>query len=212
MSDTKKFDVGDYVRHEKRPEWGVGVVVKAQRVTHDGVVGQRLGIRFESQGLITVNTAVIGVIERCESGDSEGQACVDGVEDRDEVLRRLSGLPAGATDPRLPLAPRLGATLDLYRFGHDLRSVFDWAVAQTGMRDPLGEYSRHELELAFLSFEKKRERCLGELVSRLKYGCSARRGRKEAEGEKWITGKRVLREAMSRHNAAAREALRRAMN
>ncbi len=51
------FSFGDEVVHAKKPEWGTGVVSKAQNVIKDGKPAQSLTIRFKRGGLKTINTA-----------------------------------------------------------------------------------------------------------------------------------------------------------
>ena len=64
----------------------------------------------------------------------------------DEVMARL---PEAATDPFSGLEARLKATLGLYRFTDQGGSLLDWAAAQSGLKDPLSEFSRHDLERHF---------------------------------------------------------------
>ena len=50
------FGFGDRVRNRKRPEWGVGSVVKAENASVNGHAGQRLSVRFPSVGVKTLST------------------------------------------------------------------------------------------------------------------------------------------------------------
>jgi len=63
-------------------------------------------------------------------------------------------LPEAATDPFSTLTKRAAATLNLYRFTPSGASLLDWAVMQSGMRDPLSRYNRHELETLFSRFKQ----------------------------------------------------------
>lgn len=110
--------------------------------------------------------------------------------------REIWSLPEAMTDPFAGLGRKLRVTLDSFRFGNDPRSLTDWAVAQTGLNDPLTKYNRHELEEAFKRFARERERHLVELV---------RAARREHKTE-------VLDQAMQGHlQPSARQALKKAM-
>ncbi len=70
-----------------------------------------------------------------------------------EVARLMTRLPENATDPFLPLRKRLEATLGFYRYGDAGPSgLLDWAAIQTGLKDPLSRFNRHELEQWFSKF------------------------------------------------------------
>jgi len=72
------------------------------------------------------------------------------------------------TDPFASLGARLKATLESFRYSTDAKSIIDWAVAQTGLNDPLSKYTRHELEGAFPRFAHLRDKHLQELVKQIK--------------------------------------------
>lgn len=80
----------------------------------------------------------------------------------------LAELPEAMTDPFLSLRRRLHATLESFRFSLEPRSLIDWAVAQTGLDDPLSQYTRHELEEAFAQFRRQRDQHLQSLVRAIK--------------------------------------------
>ena len=77
-------------------------------------------------------------------------------------------LPDAMTDPFATLPQRLKATLDSYRFSTEARSLIEWAMAQTGLNDPLTKYARQELELGFARFARDRDNHLKQLVRQLK--------------------------------------------
>jgi len=58
MAQTPQFSPGDVVAHTLRPEWGEGIVDKAQLITHEGKPAQRLEIKFTHKGRVTLNTAM----------------------------------------------------------------------------------------------------------------------------------------------------------
>ncbi len=80
----------------------------------------------------------------------------------------LAELPEAMTDPFVSERQRLDATLDSFRFSNTPRSLMDWAVAQTGLDDPLSHYTRHELEEGFSRFQHQRNQHLQSLVRQLK--------------------------------------------
>lgn len=153
---------GDRIRHPKRPEWGVGEVTRVELITHDGQSEQRVWVRFKSVGLKTL-LASIAQPEHTEpaKSDLESQFHAQPTLVDLEALREggwlgdiakkkpedaMRSLPPRATDPFLSASKRLEHTLSLYRFGAHGRSLIEWAVAQSGLEDPLSRFSRHELE------------------------------------------------------------------
>lgn len=83
----------------------------------------------------------------------------------DEVMAKI---PEGCTDPFRTIDQRLAATLQLYRFSDMGGSLIDWAAAQTGLKDPLSRFNRHELERFFKRFAHNRDEHLKKLVLELK--------------------------------------------
>ncbi len=59
----------------------------------------------------------------------------------------LVSIPETARDPFLSVWDRLIFTLNLYRFTKTPKAITEWAIAQSGMVDPLSEFTRQELEL-----------------------------------------------------------------
>ena len=58
----------------------------------------------------------------------------------------MTGLPPAATDPFLSLRRRLENTLALYRFDPAGGKLIDWAIAQSGVEDPMTRFNRNQLE------------------------------------------------------------------
>jgi hypothetical protein len=83
----------------------------------------------------------------------------------DEVMAKI---PEPCTDPFRTLDQRVAATLLLYRFSDSGGSLIDWAAAQTGLKDPLSRFNRHELERFFKRFAFNRDEHLKKLVLELK--------------------------------------------
>ena len=126
-------------------------------------------------------------------GDATGWL---GALQQDRSAEELSHLPDSLTDPFANLANRLAAVCDSFRFSTEARSLTAWAVAQTGMADPLTKYSRQELEEAFGRYAHKRQMHLQDLVRQIK----------RQHDPSLLTG--AMRSAV---HAEARRALQRAM-
>ncbi len=176
---SERFEFGQEVRHPKCPEWGVGSVVKAEVVTVNGRNAQRLSVRFPGAGVKTLNTAYAKLEHVISEGPAESE-CVD--ESQVDVWDKISEsqwlapvaqkkieeamivLPEQARDPFARLEQRLAFTLGLYRFDRTGRGLIDWAVAQTGMKDPLTRFNRHQLEQYFDRWAFERDAHLGRLL------------------------------------------------
>ena len=185
MGQIAMFRVGDVVIHPRRPEWGEGKVQKASTVTHDGKTAQRVVVVFQNHGRVTINTAVAPLLPkgastpmstsgttRSSNSSSTAQGHSGGwlgsLGAKPNHAAELWRLPDSMSDPFVPPGRRLAATLDSFRYSTDARTLIDWAVAQTGLADPLSKYTRHELESAFSRFARDRNLHMLELVRTLK--------------------------------------------
>jgi hypothetical protein len=174
----QRFEFGDRVRHLKCPEWGIGSVVRVEGSHAGGKPSQRLTIRFPNAGLKTINSDLADlerVIEDSNGhpGEAEMPVAAWGRLNESEWLgsvarRRMEEamirLPLPARDPFRTLQHRLTFTLDLYRFERGGGSLLDWAVAQSGLDDPLTRFNRHELELLFDRWASERDNHLSRLL------------------------------------------------
>ncbi len=174
----RKFEAGDRVRHRRRPEWGIGSVVKAEGFSANGQRAQRVSVRFPNAGMKTISTAhaeleVVGDghgLNGAEPGhplagwDKMDQGAWLAPLARKKVEEALAGLPVDARDPFSSIRKRLEFSLDLYRFERTGRSLIDWAVAQTGIDDPLSRFSRQELEQHFERYAAERDGHLARLL------------------------------------------------
>jgi hypothetical protein len=182
---NSSFKRGDLVVHPRRPEWGNGVVKDAQPIQHENQPAQRLTVQFANKGRVILNTAIAPLALKgltqtmarsiSSSPRSAGSATSASAGWLDQLERSSNGhahelweLPEAMTDPFASLTRRLEATLETYRFSTEPRSLIDWAVAQTGLSDPLSKYTRHELEQAFPRFARDRDQHLQSLVRTLK--------------------------------------------
>jgi hypothetical protein len=166
------YEVGDRLRHRKRPEWGVGTITRIEPVRLGDRADQRLWIRFSNAGSKAV-LASIGELDRI-AADGDGHTLTEREARHEggwlgEIARRrpedaMTELPPEASDRFLPLRKRLDFTLGLYRFEPVGGKLLDWAIAQTGLEDPLARFSRHELEQFFQRWAFHRDQHLGRLV------------------------------------------------
>ncbi len=168
---------GDRIFHTARPEWGLGRVLTATSIRQDGKDAQRLTIRFERAGTKTLSTFIAQLahadtvpVEVFTAATTEYKD-PDPVEtlDRAAIAAKLADLPDAITDPFRPLATRLEAAIALYRFESHGRSLLDWAAAQTGLKDPLSTFSRHDLEEGFDRFRRALTEYLAKLVTKAKH-------------------------------------------
>lgn len=200
---TKDWLKGDSVVHASRPEWGAGEVLGVEPFRQDGKAFQRLTIKFSRVGTKTISTAFAELRSAADmprmpasSVIPEGEAEADPIAqlaDRASVEQLMTTLPDRATDPFSGLKSRLAATLELYRFDGGGGSLLDWAAVQTGLKDPLSRFNRHELEGWFARFKIELDTHLRKLV---------RDVRKHEPA--------ALEQAATAAGPAARQALRRA--
>ncbi len=177
---NRKFEFGDRVLHAGRPEWGIGSVVRAELLTTNGQQAQRLAVRFPNGGLKTISTAhaelklvTEDVVLDSHDGEPSPLADWDKMKDSEwlgEVAQRkvretMIGLSERVRDPFRGVEERLRACLDLFRFERTGGSLVDWAVAQSGLDDPLSRFTRHELEVLFDQWASNRQQHLQQLLS-----------------------------------------------
>ncbi len=164
---------GDRVRHAGRPEWGLGKVQSAEAAVLDGKHCQRVVVAFERVGTRTLSTAFADL----RSAEDAVPVSNDRPDASDPLAMRMDQLPAeqrlvavpeDAIDPFTSARARLTATLALYRFTDLGGSLLDWAAMQTGMKDPLARFNRHELEQHFKRFQINLDAHLKKLVRDLK--------------------------------------------
>lgn len=154
----REWKPGERLRHAGRPEWGIGSVLTAEGTVQDGKHCQRLTIRFDRAGAKTISTAFADLrpadeitVLRAEPAPEDDPLLKAG--DKSQVLALLTAVPEAATDPFTSSRKRLNATLDLYRFADGgPGALLDWAAMQTGLKDPLSRFNRHELEEYFRRF------------------------------------------------------------
>ena len=174
--ETVEFEHGDRVRHEQRPEWGVGRVTGVENIRVGGKRSQRLLIDFPNAGRKKISSIGAVLTRVTHNGDLSHDA--DTLVDHEhahesgwlgEISKRkpedaMSQLPAEVSDPFRSLESRLKQTCALYRFSRDGASLIDWAVARSGLDDPLSRFTRHELESFFDRWASLRDQHLQSLL------------------------------------------------
>jgi len=215
MTDNATFQRGDRVVHPRKPEWGEGEVRQVERITHQGQSVQRVTVQFANQGRKVINTGVAPLQSKQATGplpESNGakdetmsSAHTSGGGWIESLERSVKGsqhelwdLPESMTDPFASFESQLKATLDSYRFSTEPRALMDWAVMQTGLNDPLSQYSRPELEEAFPGFARNRDNHLKDLVRRIKQAGEADALDRARHQTRVEAGKRALDKVMQR--------------
>jgi hypothetical protein len=182
MSEMQ-FEFGDRVRHAMRPEWGIGSIVKAEREQKNGDAAQRLTIRFPGAGVKVISTSHARLERVVGEDDDNHQQRDDHAVEIKKVWERMDhaewlgavnqrrveevmlSLPEESCDPFIGLEARLTHTAALYRFDSSGRGLIDWAVAQTGLDDPMTRFNRHELEQYYERWSREREAQLRKLLA-----------------------------------------------
>jgi hypothetical protein len=169
------WTIGDRVLHAERPEWGVGEVRSAKAVGSNGEASQMLTIRFDRAGIKTLSTpparfrrASDDVIAALNADAPEGEPGPGAPADPAELDKRFITLPDAAIDPFKPKKARLESSLTLFRFSAHGASLLDWAAMQTGLKDPLSRFSRHDLERQFGRFTTALEQHIKKLAVEVK--------------------------------------------
>jgi len=170
---VKQWSFGDKVVHSQRPEWGTGTVTSAAGDVHEGSACQRLTVRFDRGGVKTLNTAMAKLI----AADDAPRISAQAPDDDDPLAMAIAGpsakevmlrLPDETNDPFTTPRSRLAAVLKLYKYSEHGASLLDWAASQTGLKDPMTRFSRHELEDFFKRFCFVRDEQLKRVVIEVK--------------------------------------------
>ena len=174
------FKQGDELKLCSRPEWGVGTVTRVEHVSHDGERDQRVWVRFPAVGMKTILAGAAEVEHlngpECETHEHTFAAREHAHESgwlgeiaKTQPEEAMTHLPPEVLDPFTSLRSRLDCAIQLYRFKPQGASLIEWAVAQSGLDDPLSRFNRHELEEFFGRWAWARDEHVRTLV------CEARR-------------------------------------
>ncbi len=159
---------GDELKLSTRPEWGTGKVTKVEHLTREGERDQRLWVKFPNVGMKTILAGVaeierVGELRADEDDHSfaaremSHQSGWLGEIMKERPEEAMTCLPPECSDPFASLRKRLERTLTLFRFDASSSSLIDWAIAQTGLDDPLSRFNRHELEAFFDQWRRARD-------------------------------------------------------
>lgn len=189
-----EFSIGDLVTHPGCPEWGTGKVKGIETIIHQGRSAQRLKVDFAQVGLKVINTGVAPIVKKsakeaaapppamkiapslaaaptptkvvAEALPTRGW--LDAMEAEKGGGRNLWDLPVELTDVMVSTETRLERTCEAYRFTPEPGPLYQWAVAQTGLDDPLSRYTRVEIEKAFFQYSRLRDDHLFDLARQLR--------------------------------------------
>lgn len=176
----ESFEFGDRVRLRRRPEWGIGSIVKVEAAMRNGTRSQSISVRFANEGLKVLNTSVAELELVSHEHDealadakahpmvqwqkfSEGDWLAPMAQRK--IQEVMISLPENVRDPFRSIRIRLRQTLDLFRFERTGGSLIEWAIAQTGLDDPLTRFTRQELELHFDRWMTQRQSHLQKLLN-----------------------------------------------
>ncbi len=173
------IEFGDRVTHPKFPEWGSGAVIKVENTHANGEPVKRVTARFTHAGLKTfVGTSFPLIVmekDHAMPGDTIGKRpAIAEVEDLERsglnqaVEQKLEeimfAIPMACRDPFNTLEHRMRRTLDLYKYDTSGKGLMHWAMAQTGMDDPLTRFNRTELEMYFKQYSFLLKKHLSKLL------------------------------------------------
>jgi len=182
LKTMTSIEFGDRVTHPKFPEWGSGAVIKVENTPVNGAPSIRVTVRFAHAGLkkfvgdsIPLDVMVSGhampgdgdckrpAISEVE--DLERSGLTQAVEQKLEEI--MFNIPLACRDPFNTIEHRMRRTLDLYKYDTTGKGLMEWAMAQTGMDDPLTRFNRTELEVYFKQYTFLLEQHLSKLLSEM---------------------------------------------
>lgn len=153
--------VGQQVCNQAQPEWGVGKVLRVQRVGE----AWRVSVQFHG-GHRYLLVPPARLVDPRELGSQAESGWIDKLAGSD-ANARLRGLP---DEIRfflgLPLQ-KFSALLGCYEWNSEPRGLEAWARSQTETVNPLGRWTRDELSAAFEEYCRQRNDALHETLSRL---------------------------------------------
>ena len=174
---------GDRVTHPQYPEWGNGAVIKVENTAVQGGPTTRVTVRFSSAGLKSFVGDQLPLVllddEHIMPGDSVStRPAIAEVEDLErtgltqaveqKLLEIMHTIPLACRDPFNSAEHRLRRTLELYKYDMSGRGLMEWAMAQTGMDDPLTRFNRTELEAFFKQYSHDLNQHLSKLLSEMR--------------------------------------------
>jgi hypothetical protein len=183
LNTITTIEYGDRVTHPKFPEWGSGAVIKVENIALHGEPATRVTVRFSSAGLksfvgdsfplelLDDGHGMPGDRDRkrpaiSEVEDLERSGLTQAVEQK--LIEIMRTIPLACRDPFNTSEHRLRRTLELYKYDMSGRGLMEWAMAQTGMDDPLTRFNRTELEVFFKHYSHELNQHLAKLLSEMR--------------------------------------------
>jgi len=160
----QEIKIGQQVINPSCPKWGIGKVLSVE----PGPGGRDLRVRvnFAGSGVKTMMVPP-GRLVAPEAQIISDQPVDEQMGYCSPIEQRLRTLPVVVTDQRFDLVDRMDALIKLYRFDDDARGIFDWAVFQLHVADPLVEFSADELQGYFHDFCRRRDLALKSLYKHI---------------------------------------------
>lgn len=182
MKTMTSIEFGDRVIHPKFPEWGSGAVIKIENTPVNGEPSTRVTVRFAHAGLkkfvgdsipldVMLDEHAMPGDRDCkrpaiaEVEDLERSGLTQAVEQKLEEI--MFNIPLSCRDPFNTIEHRMRRTLDLYKYDMSGKGLMEWAMAQTGMDDPLTRFNRTELEVYFKQYSFLLKQHLSKLMSEM---------------------------------------------
>ncbi|MGE3180571.1 MAG: DUF3553 domain-containing protein [Phycisphaerae bacterium] len=153
--------VGQKVQNAAKPEWGVGQVLRVQKVA----TGWRVSVQFPSGHrhlLVPPGRLVAPQAEKTRSSAWLDEAAGETLD------AKLTRLPE---DIEFFLGTALGklkAMLTLYEIEDDEKGLEKWARRQTGVGQPLTTWTRDELAERYAQFCATRDKIARETIIRIR--------------------------------------------
>ncbi|MDP7006319.1 MAG: DUF3553 domain-containing protein [Phycisphaerales bacterium] len=176
------IEFGDRVVHQKFPEWGSGSVIKVENTAVNGESTLRVTVRFSNTGLKSFvgNNLPLDLLDSGHSmpGDQDRKRpAIAEVEDLEKsglthavekkLIEIMMSIPLACRDPFNTAEHRLRRTLKLYKYNMSGKGLMEWAIAQTGMDDPLTRFNRTELEDFFKQYKHELNQHLVKLLQEI---------------------------------------------
>lgn len=158
--------VGKKVAIPGRADWGIGTVRRVQSSTVNGVLTHRISVQFQ-HGTRMLIAPPARLIEPTDDPKRADAGWLDSIGGR-SIDQRLKELPESVTQVLGTIRQRLDAVLPYYALRDEPKVLVRWARGQTGVGDPLSEWSRDELQIAFQAFRNERDAHLRGLGALLK--------------------------------------------
>lgn len=153
---------GQKVQVPGKPDWGVGTVLKVQETTANGAPLCRITIQFP-HGTRTLQSPPARLAPP-QAEIERKQGWLDSIGGR-TIDERLKQLPDDVIRVLGTPLQRLAVVLKTYAYTDDPKSLIRWARAQTGLADPLSQWSRDELSIAFGVYCNERDAHLRNLAA-----------------------------------------------